>query len=93
MLISQNRLSAEAERRADLDLRVGMLTDHELTRVLKMLDAIQDKLCIANVGDSDLADLKKETQPEDVLAEIEQLNCGHSSEKSSREEQAPKTSR
>jgi uncharacterized membrane protein len=73
VLISQNRLSAEAERRADLDLHVGMLTEHELTRVLQMLDAIQDKMGIANDEDSELADLEKETKPEDVLAEIERL--------------------
>ena len=46
VLISQNRLSKEAERRADLDLHIGLLTEHELTRVLQMLDAIQDKLGI-----------------------------------------------
>jgi len=73
VLISQNRLSAEAERRADLDLHVGMLTEHELTRVLQMLDAIQDKMGIASDGDSELADLERETKPEDVLAEIERL--------------------
>jgi uncharacterized membrane protein len=73
VLISQNRLSAEAERRADLDLHVGMLTEHELTRVLQMLDAIQVKLGIAKEGDGELADLEKETKPEDVLAEIERL--------------------
>ena len=73
VLISQNRLSAEAERRADLDLHVGMLTEHELTRVLQMLDAIQDRMGIANDGDGELADLEKETKPEDVLAEIDRL--------------------
>src|SRR4030067_1042926 len=73
VLISQNRLSAEAERRADLDLHVGMLTEHELTRVLQMLDAIQDKMGIVNEGDGELADLEKETRPEDVLSEIARL--------------------
>lgn len=73
VLISQNRLSAETERRADLDLHIGMLTEHELTRVLLMLNAIQDKMGIPNDGNSDLADLEKETKPEDVLAEIERL--------------------
>lgn len=43
VLISQNRLSAEIERRADLDPHIGLLTEHELTRVLQMLDAIQRK--------------------------------------------------
>ena len=73
VLISQNRLSKEAERRADLDLHIGLLTEHELTRVLQMLDAIQDKMGIADHADSELADLEMETKPEDVLAEIDRL--------------------
>lgn len=73
VLISQNRLSAEAEHRADLDLHIGLLTEHELTRVLQMLDVIQDKMGIANDADSELIDLEMETRPEDVLAEIARL--------------------
>jgi uncharacterized membrane protein len=73
VLISQNRLSEETERRADLDLHIGLLTEHELTRVLQMLDAIQDKLGIVDHANSDLADLEMETKPEDVLAEIHRL--------------------
>ena len=73
VLISQNRLSEESERRADLALHIGLLTEHELTRVLQMLDAIQDKMGIENDEDSELADLEMETRPEDVLAEIERL--------------------
>ena len=30
VLISQNRLSEETEHRADLDLHIGLLTEHEL---------------------------------------------------------------
>ncbi|HEY8084047.1 MAG TPA: DUF1003 domain-containing protein [Methylophilaceae bacterium] len=74
VLISQNRLSEEAERRADLDLHIGLLTEYELTRVLKMLDAIQDKMGIPNDEDQELTDLEMETRPEDVLAEIERLH-------------------
>ena len=73
VLITQNRLSEDAERRADLDLHVGLLTEHEVTRVLQMLDAIQDKMGIKDHADSELADLEMETKPEDVLAEIERL--------------------
>ena len=75
VLISQNRLSEETERRADLDLHIGLLTEHELTRVLQMLDAIQDKLDIVDHANSELADLEMETKPEDVLAEIERLQA------------------
>jgi uncharacterized membrane protein len=71
VLISQNRLSAEADRRADLDLQIGLLTEYELTRVLKMLDAIQDNLGIENDTDQELLDLEKDVHPEDVLKEMD----------------------
>ncbi|MBK8418859.1 DUF1003 domain-containing protein [Candidatus Villigracilis saccharophilus] len=75
VLISQNRIGEETERRADLDLHIGLLTEYELTRVLQMLDAIQDKLNITDHANSDLADLEMETRPEDVLAEIHRLQA------------------
>jgi uncharacterized membrane protein/CheY-like chemotaxis protein len=75
VLISQNLLAKEAERLTDLGLHTSLLTEHELTRVLQMLRTIQDKIGICNDKDSDLADadLEMETNPEDVLAEIERL--------------------
>jgi len=73
VLISQNRSGAEADRRTDLALHVGLLTEHEVTRALRMLDAIQEQLGVANDPESDLAQLELETKPEDVLAEIQRL--------------------
>ena len=73
VLISQNRLAAESERRAELDLHIGLLTEHELTRALSMLDAIHHKLGIDSDQDHELAELERETRPEDVLAEIERV--------------------
>ena len=73
VLLSQNRLSEEVEHRANLGLQIGLLTEHELTRVLQMLDTIQDKMGIKNNEGSELADLEMETRPEDVLAEIDRL--------------------
>jgi uncharacterized membrane protein len=73
VLISQNRISAEADRRADLDLQMDLLTEHELTRVLKMLDSIQDKLGIENDADLELLDLEQNVHPEDVLEELERV--------------------
>jgi uncharacterized membrane protein len=73
VLISQNRLSEEADRRADLDLHIGLLTEHEVTRALQMLDAIHHKLEIMSEGDTELAQLEMETRPEDVLDEIHRL--------------------
>jgi uncharacterized membrane protein len=73
VLISQNRLSAEADRRADLDLQMDLLAEHELTRALRMLDAIQDKLGIENDSDEELNDLEKNVQPQDVIKEIDRV--------------------
>lgn len=73
VLISQNRQNEAAERRAELDLQMNLLTEHELTRALLMLDMIQDKLGIENNTDPELAELEKEIKPEDVMAEIERL--------------------
>ncbi|MHB8499907.1 MAG: DUF1003 domain-containing protein [Candidatus Acidiferrales bacterium] len=41
VLISQNRMARQAERRSHLDLQVGMLAEQELTMMLQMLQ----KLC------------------------------------------------
>ena len=71
VLISQNRISLDAERRTNLDLQIGLLTEHELTRALKMLDEIQDHLGIAQDPSTDLEELEAEVRPEDVLEEIE----------------------
>jgi uncharacterized membrane protein len=73
VLISQNRQSAEADRRADLALQMNLLAEHELTRALQMLDAIQDKLGIENDSDVELNDLEKNVHPQDVIKEIDRV--------------------
>jgi len=70
VLISQNRLSDEADQRANLDLQIGLLTEHEMTHVLRMLNEVREKLGI-ETRDRELQQLMKEVRPEDVLAEIE----------------------
>jgi uncharacterized membrane protein len=73
VLIGQNRLRKEAEHRADLQLHLGLLTEHELIRVLQRLDAIQDRLGVENDAQSDLAEREMETRPDDMLVEIARL--------------------
>lgn len=72
VLITQNRMSLEAERRADLHLHVDLLAEHEITRVLCMLDAVRQKLGIEQ-EEEELPELEAETRPEDVLAAIRHL--------------------
>src|SRR3712207_3411926 len=44
VLISQNRMAAAADKRADLDLQVSLLADHEVTRLVTLVAGIADRL-------------------------------------------------
>jgi uncharacterized membrane protein len=68
ILISQNRARVLAERRAELHLQIGLLTEHELTRAVHLLDAVADRLGVRH-GD-DLSDVKRDVHPEHVVDEI-----------------------
>ena len=77
VLISQNRMARQAERRAHLDLQVGMLAEQELTAMLQMQHKICQRLGIdvesakqALKGFSDATDVSKlATELEDKLPE------------------------
>src|ERR1700734_1471315 len=56
VLLSQNRMTRQAERRSHLDLQVGMLAEQELTTMLEM----QQKIC-QRIG-VDVADSTAELQ-------------------------------
>jgi uncharacterized membrane protein len=73
VLISQNRFGVEADRRANLHLQIGLLSEHEITRALQMLEQIQRKIGIEPEPGTDLKELEAEVRPEDVLKEIETL--------------------
>jgi hypothetical protein len=77
--LRRNRLLREpfllciGDTRADLNLQIALLTEYEVTQVLKMLDGIEDKLGVKKDRDGELTNLEMETKPEDVLAEIAHL--------------------
>jgi len=71
ILISQNREKGLADQRADLDLQMSLLNQHELSQALKMLDAVQDKLGIPNDEDFELRKMEERISPKDVLLEME----------------------
>ena len=88
VLVSQNRMSVQADKRADLDLHIGLFAEHEITRILRMLDAIQDKLGIENEEDGELAELEKEVRLQDVLGEIAHIEQ-HLTEKEKQQGNVP----
>ena len=72
VLISQNRLSAIADQRADLDLQINLLAEYEITRVLTMVDAIADHLGLEVGHDPEVDELKSDVSPEIVIEELEE---------------------
>ena len=71
VLISQNRAASAANRRAELDLQVNLLSEHEVTRLLSLTAAIAEKLGIAEARDPSLPELTEHVAPEKVLDRIE----------------------
>lgn len=71
VLISQNRTAAAADKRADLDLQINLLTEHELTKLAQVIAAIADRLGIRAESDPELQEVERDVAPEAVLDEIE----------------------
>jgi uncharacterized membrane protein len=71
VLISQNRAAKAADRRADLDLQINLLTEHEVTRVIKLIAAIAEKLDVGGRDDPGLKELQRDVAPEAVLDTLE----------------------
>jgi uncharacterized membrane protein len=71
VLISQNRAAALAEQRADLDLHVSLLAEHEVTRLIHLVDAIAAKLGVEAGRGADVDELKQDVRPEAVLARLD----------------------
>jgi uncharacterized membrane protein len=71
VLITQNRMAADADKRADLDLQISLLAEHELTKMATLLSAIADKQGVRTEVDAELEEIKKDVAPEAVLDKIE----------------------
>jgi uncharacterized membrane protein len=74
VLISQNRMAREADKRADLDLQISLLTEHELTKVADVLNQIAHRLQIESKSQADLDEASHSIAPERVLDKIEETN-------------------
>jgi uncharacterized membrane protein len=72
VLISQNRMAAAADKRADLDLQINLLAEHEVTRLVAMVAAIADRLSVGDEAGAEVHELKRDVAPEAVLDAIEQ---------------------
>lgn len=71
IMVSQNRLNQLAEKRADLDLQVNLLTEHELTQLIRIVNAMAAKMGIQAKHIVNVEDLMKDVPPEAVLEQLE----------------------
>src|SRR5688572_2180577 len=71
VLISQNRMAAAADKRADLDLQVSLLAEHEVTRIVTLVSAIAARMGVRTEADAELDEITQDVAPEAVLDEIE----------------------
>src|SRR5918999_4040445 len=71
VLISQNRMAALADRRADLDLQISLLAEHEITRLIMLVTAIAERLELDAAQNPELSELSQDVAPEKVIEKME----------------------
>jgi uncharacterized membrane protein len=72
VLISQNRMSATQDKRADLDLQISLLAEHEITKLVTLVSAIADRMGVKTEVDPELEEITQDVAPEAVLDEIDE---------------------
>jgi uncharacterized membrane protein len=71
VLITQNRMAAMADKRADLDLQISLLAEYEITRVVALVSEIAERMGIESARDPELAELSRDVEPARVLDSLE----------------------
>jgi uncharacterized membrane protein len=71
VMISQNRMAAADDKRADLNLQISLLVEHEVTQILMLVAALAEKGGVAAAAAGELEELKQDVAPEEVLEHIE----------------------
>jgi uncharacterized membrane protein len=71
VLISQNRMAALADKRADLDLQVSLLAEHEITRLITLVTAMAEQMGLGQAHDPELVELSQDVAPEKVMEKME----------------------
>ncbi len=76
VLISQNRSAELANKRAELDLQVGLLAEHETTRLVALVTKMAERMGVEEANDPELLELSTDVRPEKVLDEMERNEHG-----------------
>jgi uncharacterized membrane protein len=74
VLITQNRMAAAADKRADLDLQISLLSEHEITKLTELVSEIARRLNVKTEVQHELDEIKRDVAPDKVLDTIERKN-------------------
>jgi uncharacterized membrane protein len=74
VLISQNRMAAQADRRAELDLQVSLLTEHELTRLIILVRAMARSMNLPEAEHEEINEMEQDIHPEKVMDSLDRLS-------------------
>ncbi len=72
VLISQNRMAAVAEKRAELDLQISLLSEHEITKLTTLVASIAERLDVRTGVEEELSEIQRDVSPEAVLDALEE---------------------
>ncbi len=71
VLLSQNRQAVLTEQHASLDLQINLLAEYEVTRMLRLVDKMAEKMGIEDAYDAEIDQLCLPVAPDVLLFEIE----------------------
>lgn len=72
VLISQNRISEAADKRADLDLQISLLAEHEVTKIAELVAAMAERMGVDSARQPEIEEIKRDVSPDAVLDELEE---------------------
>src|SRR5439155_3444640 len=72
ILITQNRMAAAADRRAELDLQVSLLAEAEITKLVQLVSEIAQRMEVPAARAEEVEEMKQLVHPETVLDAIEE---------------------
>ena len=71
VLISQNRMAAQAQARADLDLHINLLAEHEFSRPTALVRQVTERVGVE--PPDDIAEIERDMRAEDVLDTLDRV--------------------
>lgn len=72
ILITQNRMAAAADRRAELDVQISLLAEAEITKLVQLVSDIAARMHVPAAGQEEIEEMKRQVAPEAVLDAIEE---------------------